>query len=506
MSFRPRLTSLFVIALVIGVTATVRAQSDPKPSNAHPSAAGRPAGGLPRLPADSVTQQTVKLPGRALAFKATAGTIKLSNGDTGVELADVAYVAFQLDHADNAKRPITFVFNGGPGAGSAWLDLGALGPWRLPLNNGVVHPSSPPALIDNADTWLDFTDLVFIDPPGTGYSQIVGGEDARKELYSLRGDIEALAVVIRKWLTANDRLVSPKFLVGESYGGFRAPALAEKLTTEQGIGVSGLVLISPVLDFRAMSSPNEALTWAIRLPSFAAVAREKNGLVTEAQLADVERYAAGDYLQDFMRGPNDPAAIARMVDRVATFTGLDRELVERMHGRIDKETFLREFDRAHGKIGAFYDATVRAYEPSPEASDDHWLDPIVPGFEPPLTSAMVWLYQNRLGWKIDNKYQLLNDAVAHAWDYGHDRNELNNIPPLKRMLALDPNFRVLVAQGLTDVQVPYFGTKLLLAQIPDYGPPGRVSFKTYGGGHMLYTRDASRRALRDDARTLIEGK
>jgi carboxypeptidase C (cathepsin A) len=123
-----------------------------------------------------------------------------------------------------------------------------------------------------------------------------------------------------------------------------------------------------------------------------------------------------------------------------------------------------------------------------------------------MASAMTWLYESQLGWKIENQYQLLNDAVAHAWDFGSDRSRLDDIPVLKRMLALDPNFRVLVVQGLADVQVPYFGTKLLLDQIPDYGPPGRVVFKVYGGGHMLYTRDASRKAMRADAQKLIEGK
>jgi carboxypeptidase C (cathepsin A) len=504
MRFGARRPSLFAIAaLLAGVALLARAQSDPRPSSAHAPAASH-GSGLPRLPADSVTQQSVKLPGRALAFKATAGTIKLSD-QKGVELADVAYVAFQLDHADAAKRPITFVFNGGPGAGSAWLDLGALGPWRLPLEDGTISPSATPVPVVNADTWLDFTDLVFIDPPGTGYSQILGGEEARKLFYSVHGDIDALAVVVRKWLAGNDRLNSPKFIVGESYGGFRGPRLAEMLATDQGVGITGLVLISPVLDFRAMSSPNEALTWAIRLPSFAAVAREKNGPVTEAQLADVEHYAAGEYLEDFMRGPRDAAAVSRMVDQVTKFTGLDHALVARRHGRIDKETFLRAFDRAQGKIGADYDATVTAYDPSPESRLDTWLDPIVPGFEAPMASAMTWLYEHKLGWKIENQYQLLNDAVARAWDFGRDRRELNDIPALNRMLALDPNFRVLVAQGFTDLQVPYFGTKLLLAQIPDYGAPGRVVFKVYGGGHMLYTRDASRKALREDARKLIEG-
>ena len=509
MSIGKRCAPLFATIALLGFALAAQGQTGTPTSSQHAHAAPppseRPASINPyRLPRDSVTEHKLALPGRTLAFKATAGTIKLRD-EKGNEHADVAYVAYQLDGATAAKRPVTFVFNGGPGAGSAWLQLGALGPWRLPLDNGT-YPSAAPILTDNDDTWLDFTDLVFIDPPGAGYSQIVATSDeVRKNLWSVRGDIDALAVTIRHWLAANERLTSPKFIVGESYGGFRGPRLAETLATDQGIGISGLVLISPALEL-SERDPSDPFTWAIRLPSFAAVARERNGPVTREQLADVERYAGGDYLLDFLRGPRDAAAVARMVDRVSAFTGLDPALVRQRRGRIDQKTFLRAFDSAHGKVGAYFDATITAYDPSPESRLDQWLDPVTNGFDAPMASAVMALYAHRLGWKIENRYEMLNDAVAHAWDWGHERGTPSAIPALKRMLALDPNFRVLVAQGLTDVQVPYFGTKLLLDQIPDYGPPGRLAFKVYAGGHMLYIRDASRKALREDARRLIEGK
>jgi carboxypeptidase C (cathepsin A) len=441
-----------------------------------------------------------------LSFKATAGTIKLMDGKGG-ELADVAFIAYQLDGAPPQSRPVTFVFNGGPGAASVWLDLGALGPWRLPMRDGTVTPSMAPAVVDNEDSWLDFTDLVFIDPPGTGYSQIVAqGDDARKRLWSVDGDIEALSVVVRRWLATNQRLESPKFIVGESYGGFRGPRLAKSLATEQGVGVSGLVLISPVLDFAKFGGVNDPFTAAILLPSYAAAAREKNGPVARADLADAEQYAAGDYMVDYLRGPRDAAAVARMADRVAALTGLDPALVRRLGGRVDKETFLREYDRAHGKVGALYDATVGVYDPEPTSNERHWLDPILDGYKAPLASAMMNLYAQRLGWKIDNKYDPLDGAVSRGWDWGRALNPPDATKDLREMLALDSNFRALVTGGLTDVQVPYFGTKLTLDQIPDFGAPGRLAFKAYPGGHMFYMRDASRKTLREDARRLIEGK
>jgi carboxypeptidase C (cathepsin A) len=442
---------------------------------------------------------------RTLALKATAGTIKLTD-EKGSEQADIAYVAYQLDGVKSSVRPVTFVFNGGPGAGSVWLDLGALGPWRLPLNAGAVYPSSSPHLIDNDDTWLDFTDLVFIDPAGTGYSQIVASNDeVRKHLWSVDGDIDSLAAVVRRWLTANGRLASPKFIVGESYGGFRAPRLAEELATRRGVGVSGLVLISPVLDFATFGGVEEPFTSAILLPSYAATLKEREGPVVREQLFDVERYASSDYLLDYLRGPRDTAAVARMVDRVTALTGLDPDLVKQLGGRIDKRTFLREFDRSNGKVGANYDATIRAYDPDPTSSASRWLEPVTDGFVAPLTSAITDLYATRLGWRIDNQYETLNYRVNRAWDWGGALDPPNAMSALRKMLALDPSFRVLVTDGLTDVQVPYFGTKLLLDQIPDYGAARRITLKVYPGGHMHYTRDESRRALREDARKLIEG-
>jgi carboxypeptidase C (cathepsin A) len=501
--------SLALCLLIGGFAMPARAQDQP-PAPSHSAPAARPeekpaAAASLRLPADAVTEHVVALPGRSLSFKATAGAIKLTDGRGG-ELADIAYVAYQLKGAEPQSRPVTFVFNGGPGAASVWLNLGGLGPWRLQMKDGMVAPSSPPALVDNEDTWLDFTDLVFIDPAGTGYSQIVAsGDDARKRLWSVEGDIDALAVVVRRWLAAAGRLASPKFIVGESYGGFRGPRLAKNLATEQGVGVSGLVLISPVLDFATFGGVDAPLTAAILLPSYAAAVRERSGAVTRDGLADVEQYARGDYLLDYLRGPRDAAAVGRMVDRVAALTGLDPALVRRLGGRVDKEVFLREFDRAHGKVGALYDATSGAYDPSPASNDGHWLDPILDGFLAPLASAMVDLYAHRLGWKIDNHYEPLSSSVNRGWDWGRDLHPPSSIKELREMLALDPNFRVLVTHGLTDVQTPYFGSKLLLDQIPDYGAPGRLTLKVYAGGHMHYMRDASRKALREDARKLIEG-
>ncbi|HEV3044642.1 MAG TPA: peptidase S10 [Roseiarcus sp.] len=498
------------LSFALGLTAAAGAlaaeepsASAPPPSSARPAKSvedGKSVEGPKRLPAETTSAHALNFAGHSLNFKATVSVIRLTD-DKGAPEADVVVTAYQLDGADPRTRPVTFAFNGGPGAGSAWLQLGAAGPWRLPM--GGLAVSSPPALVDNEETWLDFTDLVFVDPPGTGYSRIVAtGDEARKKFWSVPGDIEALAVTVRRWLAEHDRVQSPKFILGESYGGFRGPRLAEELATKQGIGVNGLVLVSPALALGG----NELLSFAIRLPSYAAAFRERKGKVTREDLADVEQYAKGDYLLDLIRGPNDKAAVARIEQRVSELTGLDPTLVKRLGGRISKDAYLREAGRADGKVAAFYDVTTSAYDPTPTSYFSRWLDPALDGFAAPFSSAATDLYSRRLGWKIDERYEILNEAVEHAWSWGSSLSPPEAIGALRQMLALDPNFRVLIAHGLTDVQTPYLGTALILDQIPAYGAPGRLTLKVYPGGHMLYSRDDSRKALKEDARLLIEGK
>ena len=275
-----------------------------------------------RLPPDSTTKQTLALPGRTLSFSATAGSIRLFD-EKGEPQADIAYTSYQLDGTEARNRPVTFLFNGGPGASSAWLQLGDAGPWRLSITGEGAVASASPDLLPNAETWLDFTDLVFIDPVGTGYSRFVAtGDDARKRFWSIGGDVSAIALVIRRWLEKYDRLLSPKFVAGESYGGIRGPKIVRNLQTEQGVGVRGLIMVSPVFDFRERSG-SSLLQYVASLPTMAAVAREAKGPVTHKDLAEVERYARGEFLVDLLKGQADVEATTRLADKVAALTGID---------------------------------------------------------------------------------------------------------------------------------------------------------------------------------------
>jgi carboxypeptidase C (cathepsin A) len=508
----------FVLALIaFAVTAGARAEDAPQPQPAatpsgqksagtggRAAPAGSPAAAEPhRLPPDSTTRQTLPLPGRTLDFKATAGSIRLFD-DKGEPQADIAYIAYQLDGADPRTRPVTFIFNGGPGAASAYLQFGDAGPWRLPINGDAAVSSAPPDLQPNDETWLDFTDLVFIDPVGTGYSRFVAsGEDVRKRFFSVDGDAGAIALVIRRWLEKSDRLLSPKFVAGESYGGIRGPRVVHNLQSEQGVGVKGLILISPVLDFREFSG-SSLLQYVWSLPTMAAVAREAKGPVAPADMADVERYARGEFLTDLIRGTADADATTRLADKVAALTGIDQAVSRRLAGRFDVAEFRREFDRKDGKVAGRYDASVLGLDPYPDSSFYHFGDPSGDPLVAPLTSAAVDLITRKLNWRPDGSYHLLNGAVEKAWDFGRGLQPAESISQLREILAFDPKLKLLVGHGLFDLATPYFGSRILLDQLPAYGSPTRVKLVVYPGGHMFYSRDASRQAFRAEAQAMMK--
>ena len=522
---RRRLALLLALAAACAI-GSARAEDAPPPSQPQPSVSASPApaaqkggqGGGNRastppasqavaeqhkLPADSTTKQTIELPGRKLSFTATAGSIRLFD-DKGEAQADIAYTSYQLDGTDRASRPVTFLFNGGPGAASAWLQLGSNGPWRLAINADQVTPSTSPELQPNAETWLDFTDLVYIDPVGTGYSRfVVTGEDVRKKFFAVDGDVSSIAVTVRRWLEKHDRLLSPKYIAGESYGGIRGPKLVNNLQAEQGVGIKGLILVSPVLDFREYSG-SSILQYVASLPTFAAVAREAKGSVTRADLADVEKYAQGDFLLDLIKGEADTEASNRIADRVAQLTGIDQTVSRRLAGRFEVGEFRREFDRRNGKVTGRYDASVTGYDPFPDSLYFMFGDPSGESLSASMTSAVVDLTNRRLNWRPDGSYELLNSSLERAWDFGHRLRPVESVTELRKSLARDPKLKVLVGHGLFDLATPYFGSKIVLDQLPAFAGPQRVRFVVYPGGHMFYSREASRKAFRADVEALMK--
>jgi carboxypeptidase C (cathepsin A) len=242
----------------------------------------------------------------------------------------------------------------------------------------------------------------------------------------------------------------------------------------------------------------------VSLPTMAAVAREKKGPVTRADLADVERYASGDFLADLIKGSADAEATNRLADKVAALTGIDQAVSRRLAGRFDAIEFRREFDRRDGKVTGRYDASVMGLDPYPDSSFYHFRDPSGDPLTAPLTSAVVDLTTRKLNWRPDGSYQLLNEAVDKAWNFGHGINPPESTSQLREILALDPKLKLLIGHGLFDLATPYFGSKILLDQLPAFASPERVKLVVYPGGHMFYSRDASRQAFRTEVQALMK--
>ncbi len=325
----------------------------------------------------------------------------------------------------------------------------------------------------------------------------------RKRFFSTGGDVDSIALTIRRWLEKSDRLLSPKFVAGESYGGIRGPKVVSNLQTEQGIGVRGLILISPLFDFREFTG-SSLLQYVWSLPSMAAVARQAKGPVTRADMAEVESYARSDFLTDLIKGQADAEATTRLADKVAALTGIDQAVSRRLAGRFGVSEFRREFDRRNGKVTGRYDASVLGLDPNPDSSSSRFGDPSGDPLIAPLTSAAVDLTTRKLNWRPDGSYELLNGTVERSWDFGRGLNPPESISQLRQILSLDPKLKLLVGHGLFDLATPYFGSKILLDQLPAYGGRDRVKLVVYPGGHMFYSRDAARQAFRSEVEALMK--
>ena len=450
---------------------------------------------LPPLPAEAHTQQQIQLDGKTLKYTVTVGASPVRDHD-GKVAGEVVVTAYTVG-GDN--RPVTFALNGGPGASSVYLNFGAFGPKHIQAGNEGDSPSDPTTLVDNPGTWLDFTDLVFIDPVGTGFSRATVPEaDAKKLFYSTTPDIEYLSRIIYDWLVKNGRLGSRKYLVGESYGGFRGPRITHYLQSQLGVAMNGVVLVSPYLN--PSENENEDLSplpWMMTLPSITAAQLERQKKLTPEAMADVIAYTRGDYAEALLKGRSDPEATKKMIQRVTEMTGLDPAFVKYAGGRIETGAYLREIHREEGKIGSVYDSNVTSFDPFPFAPEQRANDPILASIVAPLTTAMVDFVTRTVGWKVDERYNALSYEVNRLWERDSDLRK-GSVPDLREAVAADPKLRVLIVHGWNDLSCPFMGSVLTVDQMPVMGDPTRVAVHEFPGGHMFYTRPSSRDELRKD--------
>ncbi|WKW50767.1 S10 family peptidase [Rhodomicrobium lacus] len=478
----------------LGKATDIKREASPAPSQAG-------GGFAQHLPADSVTQHTITLDGKPFAYKATAGTLPLL-GPQGDVAAKMFYVAYQAANAP--ARPTTFVFNGGPGAASAFLHIAALGPRIVPFAENGAAPLRPVRFVDNPATWLAFTDLVFIDPVGTGYSRATGGgDDKEAAFWGDEKDANSVAAFIRGWLSRNGRSLAPVYLAGESYGGLRAAILAEKLL-DAGLDVQGAVLISPALDFPLLRGNRfNVLPLAFDLPSLAVAAAElKDGTKTTVDniAREAEAFAATDYLVHVARGRVPSEAITA---RVSQLTGLSPEIVARNQSRAPDDVFFDEYERATNRRLSRYDATVSAPLPMPAKNDR--FDVILDGASSVLAPAAATYIAQDLGFRTDLDYRLLNETANRRWSGDRKRaHEASGVELIERARTQNPALKVFIAHGYTDLVTPYALSRYLIGQLRPIEGAAPVELHVYRGGHMMYFRGASREALTRDVRRMYE--
>ena len=496
--------AMAAVLLTAGVAAMPAWADDPPKADAAKKDGGdKDKIDLPAFPADATVKQVSHVAGKTLNYTATVGSLPVRD-EKGKKIAEVVFTAYVLDGPRDPKRPVTFAFNGGPGAASVYLNYGAIGPKRIQFGAQGDSASDPATLIDNPGTWLDFTDMVFIDPVGTGYSRsLVDEADTKKKFFQVKEDVAYLSRIVFDWLVKNGRMASPKYVVGESYGGFRAPAIAHYLQGQMGVGPSGVVMVSPFLDAHmGVAGDFSPMPWIVNLPSMTAANYERQGKTLSPEvLAEVEAYARGEFAVDLMKGQSDPAAVARVVDHVTRYTGLDPALVKRMGGRVDTQTFLRELYRDQGKLASVYDSNVTTWDPFPWQNGQNAGDPILDAIIAPTTSAAVEFMTHTVGWKVEGRFNALSYAVGEAWE-SNWFNTAESVTDLRQAVAADAKMKVLIVHGYDDLSCPFFASRLIVDQMPRMGDTGRVKLNLYPGGHMFYSRPDSMAAFRRDVMRL----
>ena len=463
------------------------------------------------VPQVSATQHSGTFGGQKMRYSATIAETILSAQD-GTQKAAIVTTSYVKEPRD-PSRPVTFLFNGGPGSGSVWLQMGAFGPKRVAIPSDARDDGAPPyPLVDNPDSLLDVTDLVFIDPPGTGFSYLIGKTEP-KEFYGVTADAKAVAQVIRRWLNDHGRWASPKYLGGESYGTTRSAAVVNELegSTFNDVGLNGVILISTVLDFAAGSdAPGNELSFITNLPSMAATALyhgKATAPSTEQFVEEARQFAIGPYAAALLKGQKLPAEErAAIRARLSQFTGLSEAFLDRADLRVTPDRFYKELLRDRGLTVGRLDSryTGRDYDSAGESPDN---DPSFYGIDAGYTAAINSWARGGLGFVTDREYQSIA-GLGRDWDWrigGRDANAYLNVTPwLGKALRENSGMRIFVAQGYYDFATPFFAAEYALSRTGI--PQDRIEYQYYDAGHMMYVRDEDRAKLSRDVRRFIRSR
>ncbi len=492
------------------------------PDEKTPPAASEAKKELPP-PVDVLTQTShmIVINGEAITYTATAGRLVLKAEDEkeGEKAkASIFFVAYTRDPGPGideaayaAGRPITFSFNGGPGSSSVWLHLGLLGPRRVVLEEDGRPLPPPYRLVDNTFSLLDKTDLVFIDPVTTGFSRAVPGE-ADKQFHGFKADIESVGDFIRLYISRNHRWASPRYLIGESYGTTRAAGLSGYLQDRHGVYLNGIMLVSVVLNFMTVRfAPGNDLPYLLFLPTYAATAHYHGRLGPDAPadlpalLAEVEAFAMNEYALALLRGDALPAEErASIAARLARYTGLSADYIERTNLRIDIHRFVKELLRDRRRTVGRLDSRYTGIDRD-AAGEHHEFDPSYALIQGPYTGLLNDYVRRELRFESDLPYEILSDRV-HPWSFGEHQNSYVNVgETLRQAMSMNPHLRVFVANGYYDLATPYLATRYTFDHLElDESLRGNVSLAHYEAGHMMYIHDPSLAQLRNDLAAFLD--
>jgi carboxypeptidase C (cathepsin A) len=470
----------------------------------------------------SVREHTLRAGDHTLDYRSTCGTIAIKD-EAGKHKADFFFTAYEVVSRDGSStattvpsgkidpaRPITFVFNGGPGASSVWLHLGVVGPKRIDFPDDGVPGAPPYRLVENEASWLPFTDVVLIDPVGTGFSRPAAGEDG-KQFWGVEQDAASVADFIRLWLTRYNRWESPKFLAGESYGTTRAARLSEFLADRHGVNLNGIVLVSAVLNFQTIRpSDTNDLPYVLYLPTYTYVAAYHKKLAPELTadlqktLREVEAFAIGEYQTALTRGATLPADQRKaLAEKLARYTGLPQQLIEDANLRISPSMFQKRILAGSRQVIGRFDGRMTGFDPNPLGNSPAF-DPSYNAYNGPYSSCFNAYVRGELKFESDLPYEILTGRVQ-PWDYGPAGNGFLNVSDeMRSAMVKYPHMKVLVAEGMFDFATPYFASDYTINSL-DLSPDLRANITQtyYPGGHMMYHVTEARRQLTADVQAFF---
>jgi len=439
----------------------------------------------------TVSKGTNTVAGKTIAYTTHTGYLDLKN-DTGKTIAKVFFTYYKKDGEDAAKRPVTFAFNGGPGSSSVWLHMGALGPKRVKLENDGTATPPPYDIIDNEYSWLNKSDMVFIDPVATGFSRAAGGENP-KQFHGYVEDVQSVGNFIRSFLSKYERWGSPKFLAGESYGTIRASGLAKYLQDSYRIYINGIFLISPVLNFGTNDYyVGNDLPRALYIPSYTAAAWYHKKLAPELQqnlqkaLQESEAFAMNEYALALLKGDWLTAAEKEKVaEKMSYYTGLSKAYILQANLRVEENRFYKELRRKDGLTIGRLDARFTGRDLD-DAGENVSYDPSFTNIDGPFTSAMNDYFQKHLNFKDEKPYNIFGSV--YPWNYNNVQNQFLNVAEsLRDAMHKNPALKVYVGSGYYDFATPYFTAKYDVAHMflrPEL--QSNVKHFFYNSGHMYY--------------------